>query len=370
MRKSTAAKADVRRAAESLITLHGKTTSLDVKNQLRAEEFWATQREVSDMLQEIAREDGYDVQVDTSTGHNFNVYSRQTQAQTVSVPHSNSGSVVDRIIAIIFNIFGFSATESDRFDAIGIDSGPAFGLIKNDACTELGIDPGHDRSKFHGTDFADPTSSHWAGRTVGDFAAACEKAMAWNQSSSTFHNTASGVEAAVGRIISDTLGVDSADVTPNADIIVDLGADELDLVELIMEAESEFNISISDDQVEKIKTVGDFVSHVQSVLAPGSQQASSPAPVPQTTIRKVRAKVTAKPLFVIPSATTLDSIKSGYNGSDWVVYSTKGTERCIFSGAESRDHIRSAYATAHGQQMKDVRARRVGRITPGVKHLG
>lgn len=67
----------------------------------------------------------------------------------------------------------------------------------------------------------------------------------------------------VKEIIVDKLGVDESEVTPEASFTNDLGADSLDTVELIMEFEKEFNISIPDDQAEKISTVGDAISYVE-----------------------------------------------------------------------------------------------------------
>ena len=67
----------------------------------------------------------------------------------------------------------------------------------------------------------------------------------------------------VKQIIVDKLGVDESEVTPEASFTNDLGADSLDTVELIMEFENEFNISIPDDQAEGIQTVGDAIKYVE-----------------------------------------------------------------------------------------------------------
>lgn len=64
-------------------------------------------------------------------------------------------------------------------------------------------------------------------------------------------------------IIVEKLGVDAAEVTPEASFTNDLGADSLDTVELIMEFEKEFNIAIPDDQAEKIGTVGQAVAYIE-----------------------------------------------------------------------------------------------------------
>ena len=73
----------------------------------------------------------------------------------------------------------------------------------------------------------------------------------------------SEVAEKVKAIIVDKLGVDEADVVETASFTNDLGADSLDTVELIMEFEKEFGISIPDDQAEKIGTVGDAVSYIE-----------------------------------------------------------------------------------------------------------
>ena len=67
----------------------------------------------------------------------------------------------------------------------------------------------------------------------------------------------------VKAIIVDKLGVDSSVVTETASFTNDLGADSLDTVELIMEFEKEFGISIPDDKAEKIATVGDAIAYIE-----------------------------------------------------------------------------------------------------------
>ena len=65
-------------------------------------------------------------------------------------------------------------------------------------------------------------------------------------------------------IIVDKLGVDAAEVSPEASFTNDLGADSLDTVELIMEFEKEFNLSIPDEQAEKIGTVGEAIQYIEN----------------------------------------------------------------------------------------------------------
>ena len=73
----------------------------------------------------------------------------------------------------------------------------------------------------------------------------------------------SEIASRVKAIIVDKLGVEESEVTNEASFTNDLGADSLDTVELIMEFEKEFGISIPDDQAEKIGTAGDAVSYIE-----------------------------------------------------------------------------------------------------------
>ena len=73
----------------------------------------------------------------------------------------------------------------------------------------------------------------------------------------------SEIESKVKEIIAEKLGVDVEGVQPNASFTNDLGADSLDTVELIMEFEKAFNITIPDDKAEKIATVGDAIAYIE-----------------------------------------------------------------------------------------------------------
>jgi acyl carrier protein len=73
----------------------------------------------------------------------------------------------------------------------------------------------------------------------------------------------SNISEKVKQIIVDKLGVDDSEVSNEASFTNDLGADSLDTVELIMEFEKEFDISIPDEQAENIQTVGDAVKYLE-----------------------------------------------------------------------------------------------------------
>lgn len=72
------------------------------------------------------------------------------------------------------------------------------------------------------------------------------------------------VQSKVKEVIVEQLGVDPERVKPEASFIDDLGADSLDIVELVMAMEEEFGIEIPDEDAEKLKTVGDVASYLQA----------------------------------------------------------------------------------------------------------
>ena len=78
--------------------------------------------------------------------------------------------------------------------------------------------------------------------------------------------TPADIKKRIVEIIATQLGIDQADITPQANVVDDLGADSLDVVELIMALEEEFNLEIPDEEAEKIKNVQDIFSYMESAL--------------------------------------------------------------------------------------------------------
>lgn len=71
----------------------------------------------------------------------------------------------------------------------------------------------------------------------------------------------------VSKVVVDRLGVDEGEIKLEASFRDDLGADSLDVVELVMELEDEFDMEISDEDAEKIATVGDAISYIESKVS-------------------------------------------------------------------------------------------------------
>jgi len=121
------------------------------------------------------------------------------------------------------------------------------------------------------------------------------------------------IKATVVRIVVERLNVGAAAVTAESRFINDLGADSLDIVELVMEFEEAFDMTIPDEDSEKIRTVGEAVSYIESkVGGDGGQSSNSPPtwdsndflepfaedaqqePPPGTAEDKIRHKLTAE----------------------------------------------------------------------------
>lgn len=74
------------------------------------------------------------------------------------------------------------------------------------------------------------------------------------------------IEAKVKEIIMDKLGVEESQITPEASFTNDLGADSLDIVELVMGFEQEFSISVPDEDAEKLTNVGDAIKYLKEKI--------------------------------------------------------------------------------------------------------
>ena len=74
------------------------------------------------------------------------------------------------------------------------------------------------------------------------------------------------IQEKVIEIVSEQMGVDKAEVTPETSFINDLNADSLDTVELVMEFEDEFDMSIPDEEAEKIQTVGAAIDYITKIM--------------------------------------------------------------------------------------------------------
>jgi acyl carrier protein len=87
-------------------------------------------------------------------------------------------------------------------------------------------------------------------------------------------------EERIIQIVCDNLGVNKEQVTRNTSFQEDIGADSLDIVELVMELEEEFEITIPDDEAEKIKTVGQAIDYIEIKLKEKGSGGAPSAPPP------------------------------------------------------------------------------------------
>jgi acyl carrier protein len=85
-------------------------------------------------------------------------------------------------------------------------------------------------------------------------------------------------EERIIQIVCDNLGVNKEQVTRNTSFQEDIGADSLDIVELVMELEEEFEITIPDEEAEKIKTVGQAIDYIEVKLKEKGSGGASPTP--------------------------------------------------------------------------------------------
>jgi acyl carrier protein len=74
------------------------------------------------------------------------------------------------------------------------------------------------------------------------------------------------IQEKVIEIVSEQMGVDKSEITPETSFINDLNADSLDTVELVMEFEDEFDMSIPDEEAEKIQTVGAAIDYIEKIM--------------------------------------------------------------------------------------------------------
>ncbi len=79
--------------------------------------------------------------------------------------------------------------------------------------------------------------------------------------------TAVEIEDKVVQIVSEQLSVDKSEIARETSFVNDLNADSLDTVELVMELEDEFDLTIPDDEAEKLKTVGEAIDYIQKHVA-------------------------------------------------------------------------------------------------------
>ena len=119
------------------------------------------------------------------------------------------------------------------------------------------------------------------------------------------------IEEKVKDIIVEQLGVNPEQVTPTASFIEDLGADSLDIVELVMAFEEEFSVEVPDEDAEKLQTVGDVMKYIEEKASKQGRNAARQLPDPRSAQRAGPAgKTRLRPCFFVCG------LQSRLSGSD------------------------------------------------------
>lgn len=147
-------KNEVKRVASDLIKTNGGTSSLEVKEQLRRENFEARQSEVSAYLQEVAREEGYNTeQRNNTSGNVYNYYTAPTATAAPSATAAPAAQTADpgilkTVLSSIYNIFGYRANENDKFETGQVTSQSDMTDLINDLAPQFNLQPGDFDSEF------------------------------------------------------------------------------------------------------------------------------------------------------------------------------------------------------------------------------
>ena len=143
------------------------------------------------------------------------------------------------------------------------------------------------------------------------------------------------IEEKVKDIIVEQLGVNPEQVTPNASFIEDLGADSLDIVELVMAFEEEFSVEVPDEDAEKLQTVGDVVKYIEDK----AEQAGITAPLRAARISSATQNTASAVFFVSPFADDFSREKINRVNIPWL----KRTRSLISRVTTSRSSASSAF---------------------------
>jgi len=363
-------KNSVMQAALQLIARNGKTTSLEVKQELRAQGYWAKQSTVSSILQEVQSEQNW--KKEEAGGHleyslpTMTTFKSARQVAVVNVPLTPLQTDIIQLIKDTVWSHGSTAPNIE---------------LHHDLSTDLGMDHLNMIQvgmAIDGKYGIATMKEDWAAidtiKDIIDIVVKLDPAL-------SFSNTnQSVVHKKIVEIIADKLGVDINEVNVTTHITNDLGADSLDAVELTMEFEREFVIDIPDHEADKLNTVHDIVQYVESKLNKVAAKIATNVAAklnptaPATTTKTPRKKKSVINDSMNPSKDPRVTINIDYkktitgrveakqtgDANDWYVsIGSANADPVIFDKKYTSDNVRTVYARLKGKKIQEIRASRI-----------
>lgn len=349
--KKPLTKEAVKLALDLLILTNGQATTLEIKLHLQNLEYFATQESVHNLMEEIFTENvgKYNRTLNTGTGPAYNIYTSVivTDWETTVAAKQNTDSV--EFVSKTGDINAGEKNElNTSFKNNSLDSFIA------DQNSKTPMHKFHDRIRdskiVPGVGIvAEYTPGTKTLKTINDLNGGDPEPEIETPNSKV---PKSAITKQITDLIVDKLGVNEDEVVPAASFINDLGCDSLDAVELVMEMEKIFNIAISDEDVEKMTTVGQCISYIENVMAPKSTSPSG----------DLRA-----PIKIFYTSKQFEDHKTDadFNPKNWVCHQryNDNTEIHIYNSAVTRDQARSRFASLNHIKSGEVRCSMAGNFT-------
>jgi len=356
--KKTLTKEAVKLALDLLILTNSQATTLEIKLHLQNLEYFAKQEDVHNFMEEIFAENNgkYQRAISSGAGPTYNIYTAITDWETTVAATlastQNSGPVNDSVAKMDFvsKTGDVNGTEKNEINTSFKNSLDNFIADQNN---KTPMHKFHDRIRdskiVPGVGIvAEYTPGTKTLKTINDLNGGDPEPQTPNSKIPK-----SAISQQITDLIVDKLGVHEDEVVPNASFINDLGCDSLDAVELVMEMEKLFNIAIDDNDVEKMNTVGDCISHIEKVLG------ATPAPNANTPSADNRA-----PLNIFYTPKQFEDYKNGadFDGKNWVCHQRYNdqTEIHVYSHKVTRDQARSRFASLNHIKSGEVRCSMAG----------
>lgn len=343
--KKTVTKEAVKLELDRLILANGQATTLEVKQQLQALDYFATQEIVHNFVEEIFAETvgKYNRQ---STNGTYNVYTATSDWEQTVAAKTDVASIVNAIAGTKSNNAALSVDEVINKVA---QTTPMHKF--HDKIRESTIVPGVKIVAEY---------SNGTMKTVNDLNKGTQFEVKDEQPKSAIK---SEIAESIIELIVDKLGLDEDEVTLTANFKNDLGCDSLDAVELIMEFEREFDVAVPDDVAEKLYTVGDVITFIESKVA---KSASAPKSTPNA-VTQPNGSDPREPIKIFYTSNDFEKHKNhtDYDPKNWVCHqrNVANTEIHVYNKNVTRDQARSRFASKHKIKSAEVRCATAERFT-------